>query len=108
MAPPQRYIPRPKNKLCLSCFVILHVTTYGCRYVCRLVCRRTSYNSLILIIAGASADASADASTDKFLKKLCFSLFFVTFLNSQLPKAYLRLGVTFIGRYSPSKKYISK
>ena len=67
---------------------------------------------LILIIAGASADASADKSTDKstdkFLKKLCFSLFFVTFLNSQLPKAYLRLGVTFIGRYSPSKKYISK
>ena len=38
---------------------------------------------LILIIAGASADASADESTDKFLKKLCFSLFFVTFLNSQ-------------------------
>ena len=41
---PQRYLPPQKNKLWLSCFVILLVTTDGCRYVCRHVCRRTSQN----------------------------------------------------------------
>ena len=43
----------------------------------------TNKDFLILIIAGASADASADESIDKFLEKLCFSHFFLTFLNSQ-------------------------
>ena len=80
---PQRYVPTPKNKLWLSCFVILLVTTDGCRYVCRRVCRRASRNYLILIIAGASADASADESSDKFLKKPVFFTLFLVFLNSR-------------------------
>ena len=44
LPPPQRYLPPQKNKLWLSCFVILLVTTDGCRYVCRRVCRRASRN----------------------------------------------------------------
>ena len=48
-----------------------------------LLTKNSNLCYLILIIARASADASADESTDKFLKNLCFSLFFVTFLNSQ-------------------------
>merc|ERR1712115_608572 len=45
MTPPHSHYPPPqKNKLWLSCFVILLVTTDGCRYVCRHVCRRTSQN----------------------------------------------------------------
>ena len=50
LPPPQRYLPPQKNKLWLSCFVILLVTTDGCRYVCRHVCRRASRNYLILTL----------------------------------------------------------
>merc|ERR1712173_452842 len=58
--PPPRSPPPPKgtshpkkNKLWLSCFVILLVTTDGCRYVCRHVCRRARRNYLLIIMINA-------------------------------------------------------
>merc|ERR1712115_766291 len=82
MTPPHSHYPPPqKNKLWLSCFVILLVTTDGCRYVCRHVCRRTSQNYLILILPTSSADASADESAANFLKIWCFSNFFSHFFE---------------------------
>ena len=69
---------------------------------------RTSYRLLILIIAGASAEASADESTDKFLKKMRFSLFFLTFFNSQLTQSLFKAMSYLYWEVQSLQKYISK